>query len=175
MTLIQDGVSIRERPITLQLSDGPMCGILTEPTGVPSSGLTAIFFCGGSDRRIGPNRMWVDCARRWAAQGVSAVRLDASGIGDAPGDEHVWDRLVAHYDQRNVRRTLELLDVLGEIGLPSRFMVTGFCSGAYRAIHTAARDRRVAAVCAISIVPALVLADRQRPRLLAIGVGAPAG
>jgi pimeloyl-ACP methyl ester carboxylesterase len=145
------GATVRERPIAVTLSAGEMVGIVTEPTGGRGAGLTAIFFGGGSDRRIGPNRMWVDAARRWAARGVTCVRLDLPGIGDAPGDERRWDRLASHYNPAMVDLTVELLDALVEAGLPREFILAGFCSGGYRSIHTAARDARVRGAIAISL------------------------
>jgi hypothetical protein len=44
-----------------------------------------------------------------------------------------------------------LLDALTARGLPSRFVMVGFCSGGYRSLHVALRDRRVAGVFAIGL------------------------
>ena len=60
-------------------------GILTEPVG-PAVDLCAVWLNAGPQRRIGPNRMWVETARRWAALGVPSVRVDLAAIGDADGD-----------------------------------------------------------------------------------------
>ena len=40
----------------------------------------------GAVRRIGPQRMWVEAARRWAALGVPTLRFDVVGVGDSDGD-----------------------------------------------------------------------------------------
>jgi pimeloyl-ACP methyl ester carboxylesterase len=150
--IVQDGVAIRETPALIELPDGrAAAAVITEPVGVEASDLCTVFFGGGSDRRIGTNRMWVDTARRFAARGVSAVRVDPPGLGDADGDERAWDRLHAHYAPIQVERTVELLDALEARGLPGRFLLIGFCSGAYRSMHVAVADPRIAAVFALGL------------------------
>jgi pimeloyl-ACP methyl ester carboxylesterase len=151
VTLEHDGTPLRETAVTASLPSGPARGILTEPVGTRERGITVVFLSGSSDRRIGPNRMWVDAARRWAAQGVPALRFDPSGVGDSDGDEHGWDKIRDHYDGCHVDRTVELLDTLQQSGLPPRFVLVGFCSGAYRSLHTAARDPRVAGMFALGL------------------------
>jgi pimeloyl-ACP methyl ester carboxylesterase len=146
-----DGVAIRERPLTIELGGQTLRGIVTEPVGAAPAGLCAVFFSGGSDRRIGPNRMWVEASRRWAAAGLCAVRVDPAGVGDSEGDEQFWDPLPAHYVPDHVDRAVELLDELQERGLPSRFVLSGFCSGAYKSLHVAMVDPRVAGVFAIGL------------------------
>jgi pimeloyl-ACP methyl ester carboxylesterase len=145
------GVAIRERPLTLEVDGHTLRGIITEPVGVPSAGICALFFSGGSDRRIGPNRLWVDASRRWAAAGLHAVRIDPAGVGDSEGDDRTWDQLPSHYAPDHVDNTIKLLDAVQDRGLPSRFILTGFCSGAYRSLHVAMRDERVAGVFAIGL------------------------
>ena len=67
-------------------------GILAEPEGPPEApepvrtDTCVVFLNAGAVRRMGPNRMWVEAARRWAANGVPTVRVDVEGIGDATGD-----------------------------------------------------------------------------------------
>ena len=79
------GVSVRETPITISHRFGEMFGILTEPLA-SSADLCAVWLNAGPQRRTGPNRMWVETARRWAARGVPCMRLDLAAIGDAEGD-----------------------------------------------------------------------------------------
>jgi dienelactone hydrolase len=148
---MHEGVAIRETPITIDLPSGTVCGILTQPVGAYPLNLCAAFFSGGSDRRIGPNRMWVNQARRWAALGLTAVRVDPGGVGDSDGDERDWDHVRAHYRTSHIDHTIELLDALAARGLPNRFVMVGFCSGGYRSLHVALRDRRVAGVFAIGL------------------------
>jgi pimeloyl-ACP methyl ester carboxylesterase len=148
---IEDGVLIRETAVSISLPGGDVAAIITEPVDVQAANLCAVFSSGGSDRRIGPNRLWVDVARGWAAQGVTAVRFDPPGIGDSDGDERDWNTLKDHYLPHQVDRLREMLDALEARGLPSRFALVGFCSGAYRSVNTAVVDTRVAGVLAISL------------------------
>jgi len=149
--LTHDGVTIRETTLTIKLESGMLRGILTEPVSVAAADVGAVFFSGGSDRRIGPNRMWVDASRRWAARGVPAVRIDPYAIGDSDGDEDCYAELRSYYDPGHVKSTIALLDNLQTHGLPGRFVLVGFCSGAYRSFHVAMTDRRVAGVFAINL------------------------
>jgi alpha-beta hydrolase superfamily lysophospholipase len=151
LDLSEGGVAIRERPITLELNGDMLSCIVTEPVGVPALGICAVFFSGGSDRRLGPNRMWVETSRRWAARGVHCLRLDPPGIGDSNGDERQWDQVPDHYQERHTQWVLELLDAVAAAGLPDRFILSGFCVGAYRSFRAALDDRRVIGSFAIGL------------------------
>ncbi len=145
-----DGATVRELMLTTEVDSVVVRGVITEPADLPANGICAVFFSGGSDRRIGPNRLWVELARRWAAHGVTSVRIDSEGIGDADGDHDYWATRRGHYDPRHVPKTVALLDALQARGLPSRFLLVGFCSGAYRSFQVARADRRIAGVFAIA-------------------------
>lgn len=146
-----NGVAIREAPHTFQLSDCTIRVIVSQAVHGPHTGLGVVFFSGGCDRRTGPNRMWVEAARRWAALGVSAIRLDLPGIGDSEGDDELLQDLRSHFDPLHIRRARELLDAAQEQGLASRFVLAGFCSGAHRSIHAAVGDPRVSGVVALGL------------------------
>jgi pimeloyl-ACP methyl ester carboxylesterase len=151
LELTYAGVAIRETPFTLDLSSGPVRCIVSEPVDAADDRVCVVFLGGGVDRRIGPNRTWVETSRRWASRGIAAVRFDMTGIGDSAGDERQWDKLADQYSQIHVEHTIELLDALGDRGLPARFVLVGFCSGAYRSLHTALADKRVAGVFCIGL------------------------
>ena len=80
------GVALRERPMFFDVPGGRVFGVLTEPLGIRSE-LTGVFLNAGFQRRTGPNRMWVELARRWAARGVATLRLDTHGIGDFDSED----------------------------------------------------------------------------------------
>ena len=151
VVVAQDGTIIRERPVRLDLPSGPAEAIITAPGDGPDAGLCVVFLNAAVDRRVGPNRLWVTLARRWAARGVAAVRVDVSGIGEADGPEAPESTAKAQYDRRRVRRTQELIDALAAGGVGDRFVLVGYCSGAYRAIHVAVDDPRVVAVLAVRV------------------------
>jgi dienelactone hydrolase len=148
---VAHGARIRETPITVPVPGGRMRAVLTQPVSAREADLTVVFFSGGADRRTGPNRLWVSAARRWAADGVSAVRIDPSGVGDGDGDASAWSELRTHYSDSQVRDAVALLDAVERRGAPARFMLVGFCSGAYRSMQIALREHRVVGVCAIGL------------------------
>ena len=76
---------VHERALAFSGAGQQLYAILSEPAHGPATG-TAILFNAGAIRRIGPNRMWTEAARRWAAAGVAVIRLDIEGIGDAGGE-----------------------------------------------------------------------------------------
>jgi len=136
---------IRETPLTVQQSFGELFAVLSEPLDAPSGDLCVVMLNAWAIRHVGPNRMWVEAARRWAARGVSTLRLDLEGIGDADGDASRIGDLAKLYAPERVEQVRAALDVLEARGLGSRFVLVGLCSGAYWSFHGALEDSRVAA------------------------------
>jgi alpha-beta hydrolase superfamily lysophospholipase len=156
------GVALRERPVVFDGPDGRLCGVLTEPLGMRRE-LTALLLNAGPQRRTGPNRMWVEIARRWAAQGVSTLRLDLAGIGDSDGDAAALARVTEFYKEGYVEQARAALESLAERGLPERFVVLGLCAGCYWAANAALADERVTAV--IMLNPRTLVFDEWRHAL----------
>lgn len=159
MTLECAGVEVRERPVFLQGPDGPMFGVLSEPVGERSE-LTAVLLNAGPQRRIGPNRMWVEIARRWAARGVPSLRLDCAGIGDSDGDPSVLARVTEFYRPAYAEQARAAVQALAQHGLPQRFVMLGLCAGSYWSVQTALADERVARV--IMLNPRTLVFDEWR-------------
>lgn len=136
---------IRETLLTVEQSFGELLGVLAEPVDVPRAGLCVVMLNAGAIRRVGPNRMWVEAARRWAARGVPTLRLDLEGIGDADGDASRLGDLAKLYAPELVAQVRAAVDVLDARGLGSRYVLGGLCSGAYWSFHTALADERIAA------------------------------
>jgi pimeloyl-ACP methyl ester carboxylesterase len=149
--MVHAGTAVRESPLTLRLLMGETVGVVTEPVDVPPVPLCAVLLNAGALRHIGPNRTWVEMARRWAALGVTTVRLDLAGIGDADGDERELVSNAALYARRSTVDALGLLDQLAQRGFPDRFVLGGLCSGAYWSLHAALADPRVLGVLMVNL------------------------
>jgi dienelactone hydrolase len=141
--------SVRETPITISHPSGDPIGILAEPVG-PAVDLCAVWLNAGPQRRIGPNRMWVETARRWAALGVPTLRVDLTAIGDADGDSSSLLDVRSYYTGIYMEQVRAVLDALQARGLPARFLLGGLCAGGHWALRVAEEDSRVAAAIALN-------------------------
>lgn len=151
-----DGKRVRETPIVIEHPMGNPIGILTEPVG-PAVGLCAVWLNAGPQRRIGPNRMWVEAARRWAALGVPSFRVDLAAIGDADGDSRKLLEVSSYYTDAYLDQVRLVLDTLQARGLTPRFILGGLCAGAYWSLRIAQEDARVSAAAALN--PGYVVYD----------------
>jgi pimeloyl-ACP methyl ester carboxylesterase len=143
------GERVRETPIAISHPLGDPVGILTEPLG-PAVDLCAVWLNAGPQRRIGPNRMWVETARRWAALGVPTVRIDLTAIGDAEGDSQSLLDVRSYYTGAYMEQVRAVLDALQARGLPPRFLLGGLCAGAHWALSVAQDDPRVSAAAVLN-------------------------
>lgn len=147
--VMPNGERVRETPITISHPLGDPVGILTEPLG-PAVDLCAVWLNAGPQRRIGPNRMWVETARRWAALGVPTVRIDLTAIGDAEGDSSALLDVRCYYTGAYMEQVRAVLDALQARGLPPRFLLGGLCAGAHWALSVAQDDPRVSAAAVLN-------------------------
>ena len=139
----QSNVSIRERPIRIEQPFGELFGIQAEPADRARGDLVAVFLNAGAIRRVGPNRLWVETARRWAARGVPSVRMDLEGLGDADGDPRRYADVGKFYTPAFGAQVASIVDDVVRRGLGTRVVLVGLCAGAYWAFHTAAEDDRI--------------------------------
>ncbi len=150
------GELVRETPISISHPFGDPFGILAEPVG-PRRDLCAVWLNAGPQRRTGPNRMWVETARRWAAQGVPTFRVDLAGIGDAEGDSEALRDIRSYFVPGYQEQLSLILDTLQARGLPDRFLLGGLCAGGYWGLQAAQADSRVSAVIALN--PSYIVYD----------------
>jgi pimeloyl-ACP methyl ester carboxylesterase len=136
----------RERPFELEHEGATLTGIVTELDDAAEGGLCAVFLNSGAIRRIGPGRLYVTLARRWAARGVPSLRLDLAGIGDSDGDAARFVDVAEFYEPEFAGQISAALDALGN----RRFLLVGLCSGGYWSFRAALGDERVAAVAAVN-------------------------
>ena len=149
LDLVVDGTSIRET--TIHGEGGSFFGILAQPTNADGPAeLCAVFLNAGAVRRTGPNRLWVESSRRWAARGISTVRVDVEGIGDADGDEAMYTDVGRFYTPNRGSQVSAILDALEARGLGRRYALIGLCAGAYSGFTVAPDEPRVERVIAIN-------------------------
>ena len=151
----KDGRQVVERPVTL----GPagLFGIVTEVPG-RSSGPTIVFLNVATEPHVGPARLWVELARKWAVSGLRSVRVDMSGLGESParpGEPEFVIRLPVNFD--------DVTDIVKAVSPddPTDVVLVGLCSSAYQALDSA-MDLRPRGVVAIN--PVLTF---QPPEMLA--------
>jgi hypothetical protein len=143
LATLQDDIAIRERPIRIEQPFGELFGIQAEPADGRRGDLVAVFLNAGAIRRVGPNRLWVETARRWAARGVPSVRMDLEGLGDADGDPRRYADVGKFYTPEFGAQVASIVDDVVRRGLGTRVVLVGLCAGAYWAFHTAAEDDRI--------------------------------
>lgn len=167
LVLDVEGGAVRERPLSFAQGFGRAFGVLAEPAVGSDGGLCAVLLNAGAVRNVGPNRIWVETARRWAARGVPTLRLDLEGIGEADGTAppDVRDFYLPKYEEQ-LRLVLDRLQELGE---GERFLLVGLCAGGYWAFREGQADPRVCRLLllnsgALAWDPALV--DQREARKL---------
>ncbi len=144
LTLDSGDVRITETAMTFDSPAGRLFGVLAQQPGAGSD-VCAVLLNAGALHHVGPNRMWVETARRWAALGVPTLRVDLAGIGESDGAVTGYTDVASLYVPDFVEQISAVLDGLESRGLPSRFVLMGLCSGAYWSFQTALDDDRVSA------------------------------
>lgn len=127
-----------------------LTAVLTRPAlSIAASPRRAIvLLSGGTDRRIGPGRLFVHLAREWAAKGYLVLRLDLSGVGDSPPRAGFADNLpyLPHaFDDIDAA-----VRYLREAHCVSHCQLIGHCAGAYNAFRAAVAGTDVDAVILIN-------------------------
>jgi alpha-beta hydrolase superfamily lysophospholipase len=139
----EDGAAIVETAFVI--GEAKLTGISTIPShlnGAP----TIVLLNTADDHRVGPNRMWVTLARRWARLGYRSVRFDLSGLGDSGtrASQHRGVlRAPQHFD--------DILEMTRHVSPhdPSDVVLIGLCSSGYQAIDSAFH-LKPRGVCAIN-------------------------
>jgi len=135
------------------LDVGGLFGMLTEPVALsaPAGDSPAIvLFNVGVNSHIGPHRMYVTMARRWAERGFRVLRLDTTGLGDSPATATAPENRT--YSQEAIADAGRAMDALGRLRGTTRFILAGLCSGAHVSFYAAQADERVAGIILLNIV-----------------------
>jgi pimeloyl-ACP methyl ester carboxylesterase len=134
---------IEETAWTLELPFGRVFGVFAAPVGARAGDGCAVFLNAGAIRHIGPNRLWVEAARRAAARGVPSLRIDLEAIGESDGDEIRLCQVGEFFVPSYADQVGAVLDALEQRGTGGRFALIGLCAGAYWSFQAAAQDPRV--------------------------------
>ena len=132
-----DTDAIHESP--WQISQTPnLFGILSHPQSEPATDRPIIVLLNsGASYHIGPGRMNVELARRFADIGLMCLRLDLSGLGDSV-PEHVSEENDS-YSATMFRDISVTLQALRNRWPGRKFVLLGLCSGAYASFQAAAQ------------------------------------
>lgn len=132
-----DADAIHESP--WQISQSPnLFGILSHPGSEPATDRPIIVLLNsGASYRIGPGRMNVELARRFAQSGFTCLRMDLCGLGDSV-PEHVSDENDS-YAATMFRDISVTLQALRDRWPGRKFVLLGLCSGAYASFQAAAQ------------------------------------
>ncbi len=134
------GNAVRESTILMPQQFGNAFAILSEPAEEAEeeeAPFCALFLNAGAVRSIGPNRLWAETARRWAARGVRSLRVDLEGIGESDGTAGRF------YQPKFEQQLALVIDRLQEQGFGDSFLLVGLCSGGYWAFREALSGPRV--------------------------------
>jgi len=125
------GRAVVERIVTI--GEKGLFGIVSEPAGPAEPGRrTVILLNAGLIDHVGPSRLWVDFARRWAGGGVRVLRFDLSGLGLSPaGAGQREDEMYPPeaFDDLAAAVAVMAGDARGDV------ILTGLCSGGYHSIE----------------------------------------
>ncbi len=133
----------RESAVTF--SQGRLAGILVEPD-TASDNPAVLLLNTGADHHVGPHRMYVPLARRWAQLGFPVLRFDLAGIGDSkPNDELATDESYPAAALQDIR---DAIAYMRDDRRYNHVILAGMCSGAYHAIHSA--DSALSGVIAVN-------------------------
>ncbi|SDV50547.1 serine aminopeptidase domain-containing protein [Chitinasiproducens palmae] len=148
---ILHGDGFIERPIVFD--DGRLFGIYCQPahadrTPVGPTAQAVLFPNTAGNHHIGDARMWVVAARRLARQGIASLRMDVSTLGDSR-DARETSPLKSLHDAVACDDAAKGIDWLFAQG-HHRPVAAGVCSGAYLAMHGAARSKHAAGLVLIN-------------------------
>ncbi len=114
----------------------------------PGAGHGIIMLNCGATSHIGPNRMYVDLARRWAARGYCVMRMDLAGLGDsAPRAGQAPNEVYPAHALDDVAAAIAYLRRERDV---QNITLAGLCSGAYHSLRSALSNPHVDTVLLIN-------------------------
>jgi pimeloyl-ACP methyl ester carboxylesterase len=127
------------RPTQFPSNGKRLFGVLHEPDGGRQrAGI--VFLNAGPQNRVGPQRLYLNTARRFCEAGFTCLRIDLPGVGESEGPIPKND--IDFHQPADVRGAIDLL----QAHEATPIVLLGLCSGARAAVHVACADPRVDAV-----------------------------
>lgn len=140
------GVGDREIEETVVSPGAGMFGILSRPLdGATERGL--IVLNAGAIRHIGANRFDVTFARQLAAEGLSVLRVDLSGLGDSPARAGQRENEV--FGPHSIEDVGICVDWMRARGV-RELIVGGLCAGASHALSAVLAGQPIDAACLVN-------------------------
>ena len=123
-------------------------GIISSPAGGERPEQAVLLLNSGANHRIGPGRLYVHLARRWAARGYVVLRVDHRGIGDSAPRTGEAENVV--YPPSATRDVDDAVKFLRDAFGATSFSAIGLCSGAYHALKAAVAGVALSRILAIN-------------------------
>ena len=138
---------LTEHPVFVCPERG-LFGIVTEPPSGEARRRGVILLNGGATYHIGPNRLYVSLARRWAQHGYVVLRLDLAGLGEsAPAPGRPGSEVFPPSAIEDIRSAIEHLRDQYAV---RDITVGGLCSGAYHSLRAAVSGLPVSRVLMVN-------------------------
>jgi pimeloyl-ACP methyl ester carboxylesterase len=118
-------------------ADQRLFGIVSAPKAAAKAGNRKgiLLLNAGAVHHVGPNRMYVGLARRWAKLGHVVLRFDLSGIGDSPASPGMPENVV--YSPAALDDIKAASEYLSNSWGATELHAVGVCAGAYHAFKAA--------------------------------------
>lgn len=126
----------------LILANGPrpIFGILSVPgNGMPQEKPLVVLSNSGAVHHVGPNRLYVELARRLANEGYASLRIDLGNLGDSVIGTP--DRLNHPYPREAVNDLSAVVNEARRQLGNRRIVLAGLCSGSHTSFHAAAAEK----------------------------------
>jgi alpha-beta hydrolase superfamily lysophospholipase len=125
---------IEERAV--RFGTAPLFGVVSAPVDESArNGHAILLLNSGAVTHVGPSRLHVTLARRWARTGHVVLRFDFSGIGDSPPRAGQSENVV--YSAHATQEVREATDYLQDEWRSTAVHSAGVCSGGYHSFKAA--------------------------------------
>jgi pimeloyl-ACP methyl ester carboxylesterase len=142
-------------------------GIATEPRSGEIRRMGVILLNAGATHHVGPNRMYVTLARRWAEQGCVVLRMDLGGLGDSPLVPGQEENEV--YPPNAVDQIRAAVDFMRNRYGATSIALGGLCSGAFHALRAAVANVGVTRIIMVNPLNFFWREGRTQQDLLQLG------